>query len=683
MFTAGYCIRFLLLLPALLPTVALMAEDAPPGGVRVEAQTLGGDDDTVRAVGEVRACFGRYTLQTRALEYERRGGVLRTPAFQLHGLDGEVSGDSLRYDVAARRGEVENLDVTIGKKGLRAVGKKALLQGDSYEAEEVKISSCKGTERDWSLRAESMSHRDQITEARHLWFYLREAPVLYLPWFAINSSDERRSGFLWPDVKYGHDDGAKISAPYYWALADNYDATLTPHWLSSRGLLLDGEFRYLTTAHAGEVLAGWTPLKRETRARQYFKHVWRHGDWRVEVSADNVSDDAYFADFSDDAVLLAKRNLPRRLAVEYERGGWRGRLAAESFKTLNYNGAPPHDLLPQLQLRHDGARGDYQWYGEWEYAKFVANRSGQEENGRWLWRGGAVRRFALGGGAVYPEVGAHAVKYNGGAAFLTPYLRLRMESGYRPLPSVTAASYQLQAAYALAPETNQRNAPLFDTELRELSAGGIYEWNRFSGGDRAADVHVFAYGADVRWWDAAANREQAAVEIAQRYYLRRPRLTLPDEGAPPEQGFANLFATLRARLDNRWKAEADAEWNPGTDKWESVYADFRADFGGRRRLRLGAAFDQGESVTWGGTLPLGGRLEAALLAHHLLDDDIAEYRAALVLRAACGCWRLSVGTKNLIIGQNKTKQSYSIGLEFKGLGTVSSDIYEKIAAELR
>lgn len=667
----------------MLSAAALRAEDAPPNVVQIEAQSLSGDNDTVRAVGEVRACFDRYTLQTPILEYERRSGVLRADAaFQLYGLGSKIKGDSLYYHVAERRGEVENANINIGEEGLHVTGKKVRLQDEIYEAEEIEISSCKETERDWYLHAESVSHQNKKTVARHLWFYVSEVPVLYLPWLTIHNKGEKNSGFLWPDVKYGNSDGAQIAVPYYWHLADNYDATLTPFWLSEHGLLLDGEFRYLTAAHAGEAVMSWTPFEGEDRARQYFKHNWTGGNWRVEAEADNISDGAYFADFSNDSALLAKRNLSRRLAVEYEHGGWHGRLAVESFKTFHYNGAPPHDLLPQLWVRHDGGRGDYQWHGEWEYGRFVANQAGQDESGRWLWRGGIVRRLAWGDGAIYPEVGAHMVKYdNGQAAFVTPYLRTRMESGYRSLP--LAMSYQLQAAYAFAPETNQRNAPLFDTELRELSAGGIYEWNRFSGGDRAADVHVLAYGVEVRSWDAANERERLAVEIAQRYYFRRPRLTLPDESAPPEQGFANLFAALRVRPDHRWRAEADAEWNPAADRLESAYADIRADFGGRRLLRLGGSFEEDESITWGGTLPLGARLDGGLLMRHLLADDITEYHAALVLRAACGCWRLFVGTNNLIAGTGETKQSYSVGFEFKGLGTISSDSYEKIAAELR
>ena len=40
--------------------------------------------------------------------------------------------------------------------------------------------------------------------------------------------------------------GLDVRLPVYLNLAPNYDATLTPRWLSKRGLMTQGEFRYLT-----------------------------------------------------------------------------------------------------------------------------------------------------------------------------------------------------------------------------------------------------------------------------------------------------------------------------------------------------------------------------------------------------------------------------------------------------
>ena len=69
------------------------------------------------------------------------------------------------------------------------------------------------------------------------------------------------------------------------------------------------------------------------RGRQSFSHAWSGGRWRLAAAAENVSDDNYFSDFSDNSDQLALRNLSRRAAAEYRGDNWRWSVAMESFKT--------------------------------------------------------------------------------------------------------------------------------------------------------------------------------------------------------------------------------------------------------------------------------------------------------------------------------------------------------------
>ncbi len=47
--------------------------------------------------------------------------------------------------------------------------------------------------------------------------------------------------------------GMDISVPYYWNMAPNYDAVLRPRYMSERGLMLAGDFRYLMAWGKGQV----------------------------------------------------------------------------------------------------------------------------------------------------------------------------------------------------------------------------------------------------------------------------------------------------------------------------------------------------------------------------------------------------------------------------------------------
>ena len=70
-------------------------------------------------------------------------------------------------------------------------------------------------------------------------------PIFYTPWLTFPIDDRRKSGFLFPEVGKDSNGGADIALPYYFNLAPNYDATLTPRYIADRGLLTELELRYL------------------------------------------------------------------------------------------------------------------------------------------------------------------------------------------------------------------------------------------------------------------------------------------------------------------------------------------------------------------------------------------------------------------------------------------------------
>ena len=62
------------------------------------------------------------------------------------------------------------------------------------------------------------------------------------------------SGLLIPTIASSERLGFELQLPYYFNLAPNYDATLTPRWMSERGLMMGGEFRYLGEQQRAEII---------------------------------------------------------------------------------------------------------------------------------------------------------------------------------------------------------------------------------------------------------------------------------------------------------------------------------------------------------------------------------------------------------------------------------------------
>ena len=67
----------------------------------------------------------------------------------------------------------------------------------------------------------------------------KDVPIFYSPYLAFPLGDDRQSGLLFPSFGHSGNNGYQLEVPYYFNLAPNYDATLTPGYLSKRGVQLE------------------------------------------------------------------------------------------------------------------------------------------------------------------------------------------------------------------------------------------------------------------------------------------------------------------------------------------------------------------------------------------------------------------------------------------------------------
>src|SRR5690606_5312458 len=114
-------------------------------------------------------------------------------------------------------------------------------------------STCPPSQRLWELRAHriDVDTDEGMGVARSATLHIGKVPVLYIPWLAFPIDDRRRTGLLYPSISVSSRNGFDWRQPIYLNLAPNYDMTLTPRWMSKRGLQLGTEFRYLTETGRG------------------------------------------------------------------------------------------------------------------------------------------------------------------------------------------------------------------------------------------------------------------------------------------------------------------------------------------------------------------------------------------------------------------------------------------------
>ncbi|MNQ62689.1 LPS-assembly protein LptD precursor [compost metagenome] len=189
---------------------------------------------------------------------------------------------------------------------------------------------------------------------------VKDIPVFYTPYIYFPIDDRRQSGFLPPTLGSSSDTGFFTVTPYYFNLAPNYDATLYPRYMTKRGLLMEGEFRYLTEGSEGQF--GGAYLNDEEDERKLMSDYeekrwmvnWQHKgglDERLmsEVDYTDISDPYYFQDLETDQIGVESQDyINQQGALTYRGDSYTARLNVQAYKLANITNITPYDRLPQI-----------------------------------------------------------------------------------------------------------------------------------------------------------------------------------------------------------------------------------------------------------------------------------------------------------------------------------------------
>ena len=113
-------------------------------------------------------------------------------------------------------------------------------------AEDAEYTTCKDCPESWSI----FGKRVRITPGEyiriwHAYIKIRGVIVMYLPYVVLPVKKERESGLLFPALSFGSKEGILFRIPYFWAINDYSDMTLTPFSFGRRGYGSEVQYRHI------------------------------------------------------------------------------------------------------------------------------------------------------------------------------------------------------------------------------------------------------------------------------------------------------------------------------------------------------------------------------------------------------------------------------------------------------
>ncbi|MFI8317881.1 LPS assembly protein LptD [Kosakonia cowanii] len=419
------------------------------------------------------------------------------------------------------------------------------------------FTSCLPGSNTWSVVGSEViqDREEQVAEIWNARFKLGPVPVFYSPYLQLPIGDKRRSGFLIPNAKYSTSNYFEFYLPYYWNIAPNMDATITPHYIHKRGnTQWQNEFRYLSQAGQGLIEFDYLPSDKVYEDehptegdRHRWLFFWQHSGvldkvWRFNANYTKVSDPNYFNDFSSKYGSSTDGYATQILSVGYAVENFDATVSTKQFQVFNRNNSNSYSAQPQVDVNwyhNDLGPFDFRVYGQ--AVNFVNTNKNNPESTRLHLEPTLSLPLSNGWSSLNTEVKMLATHYQqtNVDTYNTRNGTDYRESVDRVMPQFKtdgklvfernmdwAAGYtqtlEPRAQYLYVPYRDQSHINNYDSSLLQSDYSGLFRDRTYGGLDRIASANQVTTGLTTRIFDDAAV-ERFNVSVGQIYYFTESR----------------------------------------------------------------------------------------------------------------------------------------------------------------
>jgi len=421
------------------------------------------------------------------------------------------------------------------------------------------FTSCLPGSDTWSVVGSEViqDREEQVAEIWNARFKLGPVPVFYSPYLQLPIGDKRRSGFLIPNAKYSSNNYFEFYLPYYWNIAPNMDATITPHYIHKRGnIMWENEFRYLTQAGAGLMELDYLPSdkvyeddQRNTSGdnRHRWLYYWQNAGvmdqvWRFNVDYTKVSDSSYFNDFTSKYGSSTDGYATQKFSAGYVVQNFDATVSTKQFQVFSDQTQSTYAAEPQLDVnwyQNDIGPFDTRVYAQ--AVHFVNTDSDMPESTRLHVEPTINLPVSNDWASLDTEVKLMAThyqqdnleKYNavngtnleGSVNRMLPQFKMDGKLVFERNMNWSEGYTQTlepRAQYLYVPYRDQRNIQNYDSSFLQSDYSGLFRDRTYGGLDRIASANQVTTGVTTRIYDDAAV-ERFNASVGQIYYFTEAR----------------------------------------------------------------------------------------------------------------------------------------------------------------
>ena len=485
--------------------------------------------------------------------------------------------------------------------------KDIILKDGSYTA-------CSLENPDWELTSTTTTLYNALDRghAYNMTLKYKNIPVFYTPFMSFPLSDKRQSGFLTPSFGSASNGGGSLSLPYYFNLAENYDATAEITTLSDRGILFDNEFRY--AGNGSSTLLNLSFLENDDEygndrylysfadRRQIYNSRQSSGSTLLgstmysSISYSRVSDLDYFNDFGSSLSTTSQSSVTRDIRL-YGENYFKGGVIDYEISSLSYQPSQPgvssqYKTSPSLRLNISN-------HNQYDIIKYNLKTSIEEfkhkdnsktEGTRYLAYPSIEMPIRKEGWELTPKLGIRYIDYNlsnsdvGEQSKTTPIISLRGKLYFEKYAGNNLYTLEPEAYLLYIPVGNQDSNPIFDSGIKEFKYS-LFSENKFYGEDRLNDAKQMTLALTHSIIDEKSGDELFTGTLGQIIYFDDRDIHLTSNKKSHSDS-SNIIGLVSAKINNNSSLALGAVYNPHASHGMRNTARYRYDASTRSKNKL-------------------------------------------------------------------------------------------------
>lgn len=533
----------------------------------------------------------------------------------------------------------------------READQHVILEGGTY-------TSCEPNSNDWEVKAANieLDPTEGVGSATHARMHIKDIPVFYFPYIEFPLGDQRKTGVLWPSISSTGNGGIDLAVPVYINLAPDYDLTLTPRYISTRGWLNEAQFRYLNQYSfwdiGGAYIADDKAISDDDTAdtsvdsKRWALSVEEEGKfnrfWSSWIDYKSVSDASYLRDLGTTGLDIKRDvQLKQEGGLAYNSQSWAFVSQVTDYQTLvdDPEVTEPYKTVPRFDLSYRSNQANFEFdplfISQYTYFEHKIEPRGQRlyaEPGitypmNWLAgfviptakiKHSSINMNSSNGDANDLPGTSDGYEITGEHSFTVPTFALDSGLFFERDLDIYSKGYlqtlEPRLFYYHAKYVEGQNTQPFDTTALEFNYNQLFRDERFGSYDRIGDANQLSAALSSRFYTDAEGREAFSIGVGQIFYFRDRLVTdtkgsLADEEDANEKIFkkhyrnaSDIAAKLQWQPDRHWLITSDYIWDPYNDKTTNAGLNFQFTSENYSLFNLGYRYARNDPVSFEGKL---------------------------------------------------------------------------------